>query len=54
MLHRRSVEDYASMTLTTADGRIAAIEVGYAFPGSPLKRHCSSMPDRRRASHAKT
>src|SRR3954447_4846204 len=43
MLHRRSVEDYASMTLTTADGRIATIEVGYAFPGSPLKRHCSFM-----------
>ncbi|WP_336159840.1 Gfo/Idh/MocA family protein [Amycolatopsis sp. VC5-11] len=40
-LHRRGVEDYASMTLTTADGRIATIEVGYAFPGSPLKRHCS-------------
>jgi predicted dehydrogenase len=40
-LHRSSVEDYASMTLTTADGRIATIEVGYAFPGSPLKRHCS-------------
>jgi len=43
MLHRRSVEDYASMTLTTGDGRIATIEVGYAFPGSPLKRHCSFM-----------
>jgi len=43
MLHRRSVEDYASMTLTTADGRIATTEVGYAFPGSPLKRHCSFM-----------
>jgi hypothetical protein len=43
MLHRRSVEDYASMTPTTADGRIATIEVGYAFPGSPLKRHRSFM-----------
>jgi predicted dehydrogenase len=42
-LHHRSVEDYASMTLTTDDGRIATIEVGYAFPGSPLKRHCSFM-----------
>jgi len=31
------------MTLTTADGRIATLEVGYAFPGSPLKRHCSFM-----------
>lgn len=41
LLHRRIVEDYASMTLTTADGRIATIEVGYAFPGSPLKRHCA-------------
>ncbi len=43
VLHRSSVEDYASMTLTTTDGRIATIEVGYAFPGSPLKRHCSFM-----------
>src|SRR3954471_20955318 len=42
-LHGASVEDYASMTLTTADGRIATIEVGYAFPGSPLKRHCSFL-----------
>ena len=42
-LHGRDVEDYASMTLTTTDGCIAAIEVGYAFPESPLKRHCSFM-----------
>lgn len=42
-LHRGSIEDYASMTLTTTDGRIATIEVGYAFPGSPRKRHCSFM-----------
>jgi len=41
VLHGRGVEDYASMTLRTPDGRIATIEVGYAFPGSPLKRHCS-------------
>ena len=40
-LHGRSIEDYACMTMTTADGRIGTIEVGYAFPGSPLKRHCS-------------
>jgi predicted dehydrogenase len=43
MLHRSSVEDYATMTLTTTDGRIATIEVGYAFPESPLKRHCSFL-----------
>src|SRR6478672_7450302 len=40
-LHGGTVEDYASMTMTTPDGRIATIEVGYAFPESPLKRHCS-------------
>lgn len=40
-LHGGAVEDYASMTMTTPDGRIATVEVGYAFPGSPLKRHCS-------------
>jgi predicted dehydrogenase len=42
-LHSRSVEDFASLTLSTADGRIATIEVGYAFPSSPLQRHCSFM-----------
>ena len=42
-LHSGSVEDFASLTLSTADGRIATIEVGYAFPSSPLKRHCSFM-----------
>ncbi|NYD69879.1 putative dehydrogenase [Herbiconiux flava] len=42
-LHGRGVEDFASLVLTTADGRVATIEVGYAFPGSPLKRHCSFL-----------
>jgi predicted dehydrogenase len=42
-LHRRDVEDYASLTLSTSDGRVATIEVGYAFPGSPLQRHCAYM-----------
>lgn len=42
-LHRGDVEDYASLTLTTPDGRVATIEVGYAFPASPLKRHCAYM-----------
>lgn len=42
-LHHRSIEDFASLTLTTADGRVGTIEVGYAFPGSPLKRHCAYM-----------
>lgn len=42
-LHEGSVEDFASLTLTTADGRVAAIAVGYAFPDSPLKRHCAYM-----------
>lgn len=42
-LHSGKVEDFASLILSTADGRIATIEVGYAFPSSPLKRHCSFM-----------
>jgi predicted dehydrogenase len=42
-LHHRGIEDYASLTLTTADGRVATIEVGYAFPASPLKRHCAYL-----------
>ena len=42
-LHRSDVEDYASLTLTTDEGRIATIQVGYAFPGSSLKRHCAYM-----------
>ncbi|MDQ4213713.1 Gfo/Idh/MocA family oxidoreductase [Microbacterium capsulatum] len=40
-LHGRGVEDFGSLTLTTSDGRICTIQVGYAFPGSALKRHCS-------------
>jgi predicted dehydrogenase len=42
-LHGRDIEDFAALTLTTPDGRVAVVEVGYAFPGSPLKRHCSFM-----------
>ena len=42
-LHHCDIEDYAALTLTTPDGRVGTIEVGYAFPGSPLKRHCSYM-----------
>lgn len=40
-LHGREIEDFASMTLRTPDGRIATIESGYAFPSSPLKRFCA-------------
>ncbi|GAA4489228.1 Gfo/Idh/MocA family protein [Microbacterium panaciterrae] len=40
-LHGRGVEDFGSLTLTTSDGRIGTIQVGYAFPDSVLKRHCS-------------
>jgi Predicted dehydrogenases and related proteins len=42
-LHNRDIEDYASLTLTTPDGRIGTVQVGYAFPASPLKRHCAFM-----------
>lgn len=42
-LHGGDVEDYASLTLTTVDGRVATIQVGYAFPASPLQRHCAYM-----------
>jgi len=42
-LHQSGIEDFAALTLTTSDGRIAVIEVGYAFPGSPLKRHCAFL-----------
>ncbi len=40
-LHVTAVEDHATLLLTTPDGREAIIEVGYAFPHSELKRHCS-------------
>ena len=40
-LHGGAVEDHASLIITTPGGREAIIEVGYAFPGSPLKRYCS-------------
>jgi hypothetical protein len=42
-LHGTDIEDFTSLTLQTADGRVAAIEVGYAFPDSPLKRHCAYL-----------
>ncbi|WP_461173288.1 Gfo/Idh/MocA family oxidoreductase [Arthrobacter sp. Z1-9] len=40
-LHGGDVEDHASLIITTPEGREAIVEVGYAFPGSPLKRYCS-------------
>jgi len=40
-LHGGAVEDHATVVLTTEDGREAVIEVGYAFPSSPLQRYCS-------------
>ena len=40
-LHAGAVEDHATLVLTTSDAREAIIEVGYAFPGSTLKRNCS-------------
>lgn len=49
-LHGREIEDFASLTLTTSEGHVAVIEVGYAFPGSPLKRHCAFMRIGRRGT----
>ncbi len=40
-LHEGTVEDHATLVMTTPDGREAIVEVGYAFPRSPLKRYCS-------------
>ena len=40
-LHHGEIEDHATLVITTADGREGVIEVGYAFPGSPLKRYSS-------------
>lgn len=40
-LHGREIEDFATLTLRTADGRVATIESGYAFPSSALKRFCA-------------
>jgi predicted dehydrogenase len=40
-LHGQSIEDFASLTLTTPDGRIGTVQVGYAFPSSDLKRYSS-------------
>ncbi|WP_281450383.1 Gfo/Idh/MocA family protein [Paenarthrobacter nitroguajacolicus] len=41
VLHGQAIEDHASLIITTPEGREAIVEVGYAFPGSPLKRYCS-------------
>lgn len=40
-LHHGEIEDHATLVISTADGREGVIEVGYAFPGSPLKRYSS-------------
>ena len=40
-LHASTIEDHATLVLTTPDGREAIVEVGYAFPQSELKRYCS-------------
>jgi predicted dehydrogenase len=40
-LHTTTIEDHATLVLTTPDGREAIVEVGYAFPQSELKRYCS-------------
>jgi len=37
-LHHGEVEDHAVVILTAADGREGVLEIGYAFPDSPLKR----------------
>ncbi len=40
-LHGAGVEDHATLVLAGDDGSEAIIEVGYAFPASPIKRYCS-------------
>lgn len=40
-LHGEGVDDHATLVLSTSAGREAIVEVGYAFPDSPLKRYCS-------------
>lgn len=40
-LHDGRIEDHATLLITTVDGREGVIEVGYAFPDSPLKRYSS-------------
>jgi predicted dehydrogenase len=40
-LHAASIEDHATLLLTTPDHREAIVEVGYAFPQSNLQRYCS-------------
>jgi predicted dehydrogenase len=40
-LHARTIEDHATLVLTTPDDREAIVEVGYTFPNSELKRYCS-------------
>lgn len=40
-LHGEAVDDHATLVMRTSTGREAIVEVGYAFPDSPLKRYCS-------------
>jgi predicted dehydrogenase len=38
-LHKYPVEDHALVLLQTPQGQAATLEVGYAVPNSPMKRH---------------
>lgn len=40
-LHGEAIDDHATLIISTSAGREAIVEVGYAFPDSPLKRYCS-------------
>jgi predicted dehydrogenase len=40
-LHGRTIEDHATLILSTPDGHEAIVEVGYAYPHAELKRYCS-------------
>jgi predicted dehydrogenase len=40
-LHRGTVEDHATLFLSTPGGSEGIVEVGYAFPDSELKRYCN-------------
>lgn len=41
VMHGEAVDDHATLVLRTDSDREAIVEVGYAFPDSPLKRYCS-------------
>jgi predicted dehydrogenase len=53
-LHRREIEDYSLVTMTTADGVIGVVETGYTFPSTADEQREFSFTIASRRAYAKS